>query len=176
VKYLKAWTNRLSWQDIEYFDESWKTRIAAMAKYIPGSANSLLDLGCGQMWLKEMIGPALLYTGVDYIQRDVNTLVFDFNKHQFPEKYVDVMFASGCLEYVEDPSWFTERMSHYGKTCILSYCTLEDFPFMQDRKTYCWKNHLKKEEVIRLFSERGLHLDIIEKTAANNTIFVFNKK
>ncbi len=66
------------WQQIEYFNPDWKGRIGKMASHIaPGE--SVVDLGCGQMWLKEFLSASSRYTGVDYTQRGADTIVADFN-------------------------------------------------------------------------------------------------
>ena len=174
TKYLRAITNKSKWADIEYFDNSWKIRVSGMSKYIPRSAKSVMDLGCGEMWLKEMIEPSIQYIGVDYKKRDTHTLVCDFNKMQFPDEKVDVIFVSGCLEYVKHPEWFIGQISQHSKMCILSYCTLNDFPNMNERKKYSWKNHLTKEKIVHYFLLSNMHLSHFEKTETNNAIFIFN--
>src|SRR5262245_2359238 len=65
----EAWRRlaQANWQDIEHFDDEWKTRVQRMAGHIP-AASRVLDLGCGKEWLKEIIG-ASRYIGVDYLAR-----------------------------------------------------------------------------------------------------------
>ena len=42
------------WQDIEYFDDKWKERIEQMARFIK-NGSTVIDFGCGPMWLKEYL-------------------------------------------------------------------------------------------------------------------------
>ena len=42
-----------SWKEIEYFNPQWKERIIRMYEHIK-DANSIVDYGCGEMWLKEL--------------------------------------------------------------------------------------------------------------------------
>jgi len=46
---------QLSWKEMEYFDPAWKQRIETMAALIPKQSQSVLDLGCGKMWLKDYL-------------------------------------------------------------------------------------------------------------------------
>ena len=129
VRKLIGWFYKTNeWKKIEYFDESWKKRIFQMSKYITPS-DSIVDYGCGKMWLKEYLQTSNIYSGVDYQKRDEETIVCDFNKKEFPNKNSTVAFVSGCLEYVEDPKWFLNNIASYHNKCIISYCCMDNFSF-----------------------------------------------
>ncbi|HTA82477.1 MAG TPA: methyltransferase domain-containing protein [Bacteroidia bacterium] len=161
------------WEDIEYFDTAWIHRIKFMSKYIP-KGSSVMDLGCGKMWLRDIL-KEVIYIPVDYVDRDATTIVCDFNKHQFPNKSVDVIFVSGCLEYVKDHEWFISEISNHAKKCVISYCTIEAVPNIIIRKRRAWVNSLKKEELIKLFNKNGM--DIMEDKMFDkaNRVFIFAK-
>jgi len=161
------------WKNIEYFDESWFDRIKLMSRYIP-SRKSVMDLGCGKMWLKTMI-PDSKYFPVDYKKRDDTTIVCDFNKHEFPDVSADVIFISGCLEYVEDYEWFIKEIGRCSQRCIVSYCTIESVPNTATRKKRAWKNNLKKEELIEIFNKNSMKVTIEDKFDESNDVFVFDK-
>lgn len=166
-------TGQRSWQRLEYFDESWKKRIETMASYIqPGE--SVVDLGCGRMWLKPFLKNNVYYP-VDYTQRDQSTVVADFNTHEFPEIVADVAFVSGTLEYVEDYGWFVGQVCSRSKRCILSYCTTEHYPSMRTRSQKAWKSHLSRSALLGVFEECGMHLDAENSAVPQNPIFVFSK-
>jgi hypothetical protein len=177
----KAWskvefltTGRRSWQGLEYFDESWKKRIEEMASYIsPGE--SVIDLGCGKMWLKPLLKNHS-YHGVDYKRRDEDTIVADFNNHEFPDMVADVAFVSGALEYVEDYEWFIRQVCSHSSRCILSYCTTEQYPDLKSRKEKAWKSHLSRSFLLELFTKNGMCLDAENTAVAQNPIFVFSKR
>jgi len=173
VKYFQSNKKVPEWKQFEYFDESWKERVRQMCKYIPISASSVMDLGCGKMWLQEMLDVQIKYIGVDYVKRGKDSIVCDFNKREFPSNSVDVIFVSGCLEYINDPEWFIEKIAQHSPICILSYCTLETFPSLEERRQYCWKNHLTKDELIFLFYKNSMENRIFEHTSTNHNIFVF---
>lgn len=167
-------TGQRSWRRLEYFDESWKKRIETMASYInPGE--SVVDLGCGRMWLKPLLKDNVYYP-VDYTQRDEITAVADFNAHEFPEIVADVAFVSGTLEYVEDYGWFAGKVCSHSKRCIVSYCTTEHYPSMKTRSQKAWKSHLSRSGLVGLFAKNRMHLDVENTTVPQNPIFVFSKR
>lgn len=161
------------WQDIEYFDNLWRARIELMSGYIPKGA-SVLDLGCGKMWLRELLQDSEYYP-VDYTSRGNGTIICDFNKDPFPDINCDVSFVSGCLEYVIDYKSFIREIALHTKTCIISYCTTEETPDLKERMSLVWVNHLSKQEIIELFKANGMQL--IDETTylVKNSIFVFSK-
>ncbi len=145
-----------------------------MATYIDPKTR-VLDLGCGKMWLSEVLPKDCIYVPVDYVKRSDKTLVFDFNKYEFPGIPVDVAFVSGCLEYVEDFGWFIGEISKYSQTCIVSYCLLEQFPDIRVRRELAWVNNLDKLQLINLFVESGFKIIKEDITQTNNSIFIFKK-
>lgn len=164
----------LLWKDNEYFDPIWKERIKKMSAYL-GKEDKVVDLGCGMMWLKEYLDSSNVYVPVDYKKRDNQTLVCDFNKAEFPNEDADIYFVSGCMEYVEDYKWFVEKISEHTKRCVISYCTLDKYDDYNLRKSLMWKNHLKEEDVIKLFSDFGFSMKDINITDLNNHVFYFVK-
>ena len=163
-----------SWEELEYFDENWKKRIAKMASFIvPGE--SVIDLGCGKMWLKPFLKNNL-YHAIDYTQRDENTVVANFNRHEYPDITADVAFVSGTLEYVEDYEWFVRQICSHSNRCIASYCTLECYPALRTRKQKAWKSHLSRSTLLGVFTKNGMKLDEESNAVPLNPIFVFSKQ
>lgn len=163
-----------SWERLEYFSESWKMRIEEMARFIsPGE--SVVDLGCGKMWLRPLLKNNT-YWGVDYKQRDANTTVVDFNKHEYPNIEAEVAFVSGTLEYIEDYEWFVRQVRLHSRKCIVSYCTTEQFPDLKMRKQKAWKNHLSRSALLQVFVENGMRLEAESVAVPQNPVFVFSRK
>ncbi|HVU46971.1 MAG TPA: hypothetical protein VHD85_12630 [Terracidiphilus sp.] len=163
-----------SWEKVEYFEECWKTRIREMARFIaPGE--SVVDLGCGQMWLRELLRDNE-YHPVDYKQRDASVTVANFNSYEYPHLATDVAFVSGALEYIEDYQWFVRQICSHSKRCILSYCTTEIFPDLKMRRLKAWKNHLSQAEVVALFLANGMHMEAASTAVPQNPVFVFSRK
>jgi ubiquinone/menaquinone biosynthesis C-methylase UbiE len=162
-----------SWISLEHFDPTWARRIEAMAKHVP-TGSTVMDLGCGPMWLKET-RPDLVYTGVDYKFRGVGCVVADFNKREFPTTSSDVIFISGCLEYIEDPEWFIAQATRMSKRCVVSYCALDLNPDLVARRRMGWVNDLSKAQIEQLFRERRFSLTALNEYS-NNLIFVFDRQ
>ncbi len=173
-KFLKLFktTKKTEWKDIEYFNEAWKVRIENMSEYIEDD-DDILDLGCGEMWLKEYLSEKNRYFPVDYKDRGEGTLICNFNKYEYPNVIANTAFVSGCLEYINDYSWFVDQIVFNQTKCVLSYCTAEEFPDIKDRERRTWVNNLTKNDVIELFLDRGFTLKSVNHNFA--TIFVFEK-
>lgn len=148
-----------NWKDIEYFDEAWKKRIALMAGLIEDE-KSVLDLGCGRQWLREFLPARCRYYPVDYKPRSEDTIVCDFNHRCFPAFKADLAFISGSLEYIEDPAWFISQVAAQCSSAIVSYCSLEKFPVISERRNLTWVNDLAKGELIALFAKYGMGLSV----------------
>jgi hypothetical protein len=142
-----------------------------MAKYIaPGE--SVIDLGCGQMWLRPLLKDNV-YHPVDYKQRDSSVSVVDFNNYEFPDIEADVAFVSGALEYVQDHQWFIRKICSHARRCIVSYCTTEHFPDQRVRRLKAWRSHLSQAELLELFFANGMYLEAKSTAVPQNPIFVF---
>jgi SAM-dependent methyltransferase len=163
------------WKDLEYFDSAWKDRIQLMAGYIPGHSGTILDIGCGKMWLKEYLPAGCAYYGLDYIYRGLDSHVFDLNKHEFPVASFDITFVSGCLEYITDYKWLISKISDQSAICILSYCTFDIFNSHEKRTALGWVNHLTELELINVFNTNKMYATAKDKTSTSNTIYVFSK-
>lgn len=162
-----------AWNQIEYFDPAWEKRIQQMSSFIP-SGSSVMDLGCGQMNLKKYI-PDSLYIPVDYRRRDDQTVICDFNKHEFPEQKADTIFVSGCLEYITDFTWFINSMCQAAHLIIISYCSTDYFRDLSQRHSNHWQNHLSHDDIISLFRKNRFQLSETALTPSKNSIFVFKK-
>lgn len=165
-----------TWVSIERFHESWKQRIRVMSSHIHDEDMTVVDLGCGPCWLREYLKPCQKYIGVDYMKRNENQIVADFNKYQFPEVQANVHFVSGCLEYVRDWKWFIEQICLNGNKCILSYCTSENQPLQKVRNKNAWVNSLSAFQIIEEFDKNNFVCSKNFKFDKNNDIFIFNRK
>lgn len=163
-----------SWKDLENFDESWKGRIRMMAEMIPEEAGSVLDVGCGKMWLKEYLPPGCRYQGLDYVSRGEGSMVCDLNRGEFPPDTYDVIFVSGCLEYVEDVEWFLGTVaSRLRQRLILSYCVLDHFDNLPQRRASAWVNDLRESDLLEACEAKGLRLIKKMITPSADRVFVF---
>jgi len=162
------------WNEIEYFHESWKNRIKAMAVYIRDNS-TVIDFGSGKEWLKEFIPASVGYTAVDYLDRGTKNFVCDFNQYQFPDVKGDFGFISGCLEYIIDYNWFIDKIAGAVNEVIISYNTTELVGDLKERKALAWKNHLSEKELVNAFASKQMTLREVDRTIPKNPIFIFKK-
>lgn len=160
----------LDWKKIEYFNTDWKSRIEIMSQFIK-SGDSVLDLGCGEMWLKEFMPKDCVYIPVDYRKRKEDTVVCDFNKNEFPEMKVEVGFISGCFEYIVDYNLFVGKLRKYCDRVIISYVSTEIQSNLRKRKNNAWRNHLDKNQFLKVFVRNGFNLD---KTVSDGQYVVYH--
>lgn len=169
----KRVSSKKSWKEIEYFDESWKERIKNMSLFIPKETQTVMDLGCGKMWLKNYLSAECKYYGIDYKDRGEGSEVYDLNKYQIPSLIVDVIFISGCLEYIEDYEWLIKEVVTKCKLCIISYCVLDTFSNIKERRSLTWVNDLTEIQLIHLFGKNKMKLTNKSKTKTDNCIYIF---
>lgn len=142
----------------EEYKSFWGTRIHFMSTLINSESSSILDIGCGKMTLKSKLSDKVKYFGVDYVARDTNTIICDFNKHEFPKQGADSFFISGCLEYIEDVDWFLSKITNANLEIILSYNPTDYIPEIYERMSKSWKNHLSTEAIISNIEKKGFQL------------------
>lgn len=174
-KILNFLKKNKNWKNNEYFDNEWKNRIKLM-KNLVENEETIMDLGCGKMWLSEYLLKKHKYIPVDYKKRGKNCLIYDFNKKQFPQIKVDLCFLSGVLEYIDDLDWFFDEIYKNSKNIILSYCTTDLNPEILTRKSYGWVNNLSSKDLINLISSKGFYLKKKAENIDGNEIFKFIKK
>ncbi len=112
---------------------------------------------------------------MDKWAHDETVEVCDFNRKAFPSRMVDVAFASGVLEYLEDPRWFIGCLAQSARRCVVSYCTIDDFPEMRMRTKQKWQSHLRASELIECFTRHGMSLTKAEHSPHIGPILVFEK-
>ena len=172
-KLIPTFKKKKHWKDIEYFDPGWEERVALMAQFIE-SGKSVLDLGCGKMHLRKYLVNCTYYP-VDYTKRSEDCIICDFNKREFPAIKPNIVFISGCLEYVKPYRWFITSACRQSERIIISYCTTDKFTDRRERESLAWVNHLSEEKILGLFKTNGFKLSHSLQTKTNNSIFVFDR-
>jgi hypothetical protein len=130
------------------FDESWKIRIAHLAKFIDTSG-PVLDIGCGMMWLESQLVRRNEYIPLDYIRRDHRTLVVDLNTQSLPPINAEFAVMSGVLEYLHDvPAILHELIARRYRRILITYCTIECWWKMELRHILNWVSHLSLEDLL----------------------------
>ncbi len=163
-----------AWSQPLEFKEEWKGRISKMASYIdlPGT---VADFGCGPMWLESLLGPQNRYLPIDLFPRDGRTLVMDLNQGNLPPIQAEIAFLSGVLEYVRDVRGVCSKLCRMGfRRVILSYCTIEKYSNLNDRRAAHWVSHESTASLTRHFSAAYTLTRVDDFNG--NTILVFDKK
>jgi hypothetical protein len=153
-----------NWQKPEYddrllnvcpfdWDSRWEkdlpnciNRIKRMAQLIePGI---VLDIGAGEMKLKEFLPEGCKYIPVDFIKRCPDTILCDLNGEiNLPPS--DTVVFSGVLEYVKDIPKVIRALNT--NIIIASYATWELNSDKDNRRFNGWINDFTEAEFISLF-------------------------
>ena len=102
---------------------------------------SVLDLGAGSEPMRPFLPDGVKYYPVDYKQLTGNTLVFDFNKKQFPDIKADVVILIGVHGFVDYEVWLIDQAVKAVNPCgqlliSLNYYT-ENFHTLDFITKYC---------------------------------------
>lgn len=142
---------------IDFTEDKWMKRAKMAVKMVSGY-KSVADMGAGAMTIKKLLGNTTQYYPVDYLKRFDETIVCDFNKGEYPDLSVDVVFALGVMEYISDTKMFVKKICDMTNTIVMSYNCIEKNDNYALRKSNGWKNHYKIIEIIDMFSDNGFKL------------------
>lgn len=106
--------------------EGWRQRAKALSTLIPDSVHSLMDIGCGEGYIRDFLPDDCKYFGVDYCKRSDDTIICDINKEPLPAIDVDAYYMAGSLCYVKDPFTFLRQLTK-AQYNILSYIRKEGY-------------------------------------------------
>jgi SAM-dependent methyltransferase len=80
-------------------------------------SGALLDVGCGEMPFRPLLGPSLTYTGIDVpraedfgMRENPDIVAFDGRAIPFPDASFDAILCTEVLEHVEDPAGLVAEM------------------------------------------------------------------
>ena len=128
------------WQEFEQSDtnalkrqrQGWKDRARAMSQLIPEDVKVLMDIGCGEELLKEFLCKDIKYYGLDYCERNKETIICDINKEKLPDIKVDLYYMAGIIDYVIDIPNFIKQLSR-AKYVVMSKTRNERFIRRDDK-------------------------------------------
>lgn len=128
------------WQEFEQSDtnalkrqrQGWKDRARAMSQLIPEDVKVLMDIGCGEELLKEFLCKDIKYYGLDYCERNKETIICDINKEKLPDIKVDLYYMAGIIDYVIDIPNFIKQLSR-AKYVVMSKTRNERFIGLDDK-------------------------------------------
>ena len=127
------------WQEFEQSDtnalkrqrQGWKDRARAMSQLIPEDVKVLMDIGCGEELLKEFLCKDIKYYGLDYCERNKETINCDINKEKIQDIKVDLYYMAGIIDYVDIPN-FIKQLSR-AKYVVMSKTRNERFIRLDDK-------------------------------------------
>lgn len=86
------------------------TCVRFLAPHLACMRGPVLDVGCGEMPFRTLLGSGALYTGIDILQsgefgmcRHADVVQFDGQKIPFPDASFDCVLCTEVLEHAEDP-------------------------------------------------------------------------
>jgi len=136
-------------------------------------ASKIMDLGCGPQNLKKYINNFNVYYPVDALDNSEGVILKDFNKKEFFDKKVDLIFCSGVIEYINDYKWFFSKITENTNHVLLSYHFKENNPVKED----LWVNELYTDELIAEFRKNGFILEYFDESVLwKEQILLFKKK
>jgi hypothetical protein len=136
--------------------EGWRPRAAIAAEMVAGTgAASVLDLGCGHMYLEALLPKGIHYLPSDVIRRDKRTLVCDLNREAPPMVEADAVACLGLLEYMLDPAALLGRLARQHRFAVISYVPLSPVRSVAKRRSQFWFSDLSAEALRALFGTTG---------------------
>ena len=91
-----------------------------------------MDIGCGEELLKEFLCKDIKYYGLDYCERNKETIICDINKEKLPDIKVDLYYMAGIIDYVTDIPNFIKELSR-AKYVVMSKTRNERFIRLDDK-------------------------------------------
>jgi hypothetical protein len=167
-------TDIARWSQRTSFDQKWSHRSKMAAAHIPENA-TVLDIGCGTMFIEKELKPGCHYIPVDVARRDERTIVCDLNLGQYPDVHgVTHVTMLGVLEYLTHPAIYWDWVVKFGVRIVMSYVTFKPTFTSSQRRAKGWINDLTREELIAMAHERGFRAVSEERISGDNTLFVFD--
>lgn len=104
----------------------WLRRARLLSELLPKDIGSIMDVGCGEGLLRSFLPKSVAYYGVDYCQRNADTIICDINREQLPAIRVDAYVLAGVLMYVKDKESLIRQMKN-AKYIVVAHWAYEWF-------------------------------------------------
>lgn len=164
--------NENTWKiDFEYLKE-FEYRIDNMISLLNlNKVNSIMDLGAGHQTLRRKIPSDIEYIPCDIYKHVDSTIIVDFNKGEFYNKKVDVVFCSGIFEYIYDLKQFIKNISKNTNILIGSYHFKDDV----ENRSDIWVNSYSMIDFFKIWHDLGFNCVFLEETNHFYNIFQDSK-
>lgn len=153
------------WSRKESFNPVWSKRAALASTFIvPGSW--VVDVGCGQMQLRDYLPTGCRYTPADLTQWTEEVHSIDLDAGQFPPGTYDCAVILGVLEYLQQPQDVLQWAQSTCDRLVVSYCHPTPVATVRNRRRKHWINGFSESEFRDLLIGAGWH---VSSTAIHST-------
>lgn len=163
------------------YDDSEKTRneknrIEQIGRLIRETTERVIDLGSGEVKLKNVLRKGVQYYSLDFLEKYEKMTSCDFGKNIFPGIYGDCIVCSGVLEYIKNLDRLIGDICTHCQYTIISYRPRIDFVNLQRRYEEDFQNWLSVDELKQLFLNNGFEF-VLQQDTTNpyQYIFVFQR-
>ncbi|MDY3113380.1 MAG: methyltransferase domain-containing protein [Helicobacter sp.] len=132
-----------------------------LSKEVQNSLNTVLDLGCGIQYFKDVLcenGLNPTYVGVDLYPQKEDNILCDFNKGEFPNfdyKKFELIVCAGLFEYIIDLKKFVNKICSLEPDYIL--CS---YNFLNiTKQNEIWVKRLNQKDFFNLFFDNNYCLN-----------------
>ncbi|MEZ5563497.1 MAG: FkbM family methyltransferase [Gammaproteobacteria bacterium] len=132
-------------------------RARASAVLIPHGAR-VLDLGAGEMVLRDCLPAGCSYVPADLVARSADCLTMDLNQQQLPAGGFDVITLLEVLEYIHDVPALLGRCRDLAPVLIFSY-QLHEGGSVQCRRQCGFFSDLNEEQLNAALQRAGWRVD-----------------
>lgn len=160
-KHFFGWPHfvQMRWQEAGVFKSIFEIRVSCMANLIAADSKSVLDLGCGEMFLRKYLRDGIAYYPCDYVARDDNTIICDLNKGEYPNIHTDTVFMSGILEHIDCCEEVIHKACSYAeREIIVSYCAIDYQSDFVSRCKWGAVNHFSVLDIAEMFCKYEMQL------------------
>lgn len=157
---------------------SWVRRAKLASDWIAGEP-SVCDVGCGNMYIRGLLGASTKYVGIDIVRRDEETIVVDLNKEELPVVDMPCGLALGVCEYIIDPAHFYRQLRQF-QTVVTSYnhYSIQDlyWKFRRKKRAVDWINRFTRKEFLKIVTGAGFEIAGEKKIQLGEHIYLLKRR
>lgn len=146
------------WARKENYGEDWSRRAELAASFI-SPRSSVLDVGCGQMQLRQYLPPGCTYLPADLNKWSADVHQVDLSKGEFPSGNYDYAVMLGVIEYLDEPGLALVRARAACRDLIVSYCHPRRKILLRRSKRWEWRNSYSEVDFRQLLNGAGWRID-----------------
>ena len=161
------------WADPDVLKRGAEQRVNLLTQHVAPD-QSVLDVGAGLMLLRQHMATPDLYTPLDLLKWDTNTLVMDLNQGHYPQNAVAQIVISACLEYLHHPDQCLSQMADLSDQLYLIYDTALDGN-RGERRQLGYMNDFSYDDILALLQKTGWSLQDHHSLSQGTHLFICQK-